>query len=172
MKRILFSVMLTLLPFYSLANVGVMFAGGKLSAGYLKTTASRHAVFWQFDHQWLNTEQQHLSWQLELASSHWNSEYFADIHTVSLTPVFHYVWQQNSYTLYTGAGIGITKLSSDRLSSRKLGSKWLFEDKLVVGIEVYNHHRLAFSLNHYSNANLASENDGLTILYFNYSYLW
>lgn len=172
MKSYFFISFLVLFSSPSLANVGVMFGGGKLSAGYLKTTTSRHALFWQFDKQWLNKENNYLTWQLELASSHWNNEYFPDIHTISLTPVFHYIWQYNNYKIYAGGGIGITKLSADRLSSRKLGSTWLFEDKFVVGTELYKNHRIAFSINHYSNANLATENDGLTISYINYSYIW
>ena len=172
MKIIFFCLLLILSPLPSFANVGVMVAGGNLSAGYLKTTASRHALFWTFDDKWFEKEETFLTWQLELASSHWNNEYFPDIHAISLTPIFHYVWSQKNYSIYAGGGVGITKLSADRLSSRKLGSEWLFEDKFVLGAEILEHHRLAISFNHYSNANLASENDGLSIWYLNYSYLW
>lgn len=172
MKILLFSLTLILLPSASLADFGVMIAGGNLSAGYLETTASRHSLFWTFDDKWIDKEETYLTWQLEFASSHWNNEYFPDIHATSLTPVFHYVWTKKHYLIYAGGGIGITKLSGDRLSSRKLGSIWLFEDKFVLGTEILEHHRLSISFNHYSNANLASENDGLSIWYFNYSYLW
>lgn len=172
MKILLLSLTLLLLPSTSFANFGVMTAGGKLSAGYLKTTASRHALFWTFDNKWIDKGGTYLTWQLELASSHWNNEYFPDIHATSLTPVFHYVWAKEDYSIFAGGGIGITKLSADRLSSRKLGSEWLFEDKFVLGTEILDNHRLSISLNHYSNANLASENDGLSIWYINYGYVW
>ena len=172
MKILLLCLTLILIPLPSSANLGVMVAGGNIRAGYLRTTASRHAVFWTFEDKWLAKKNRYLTWQLELASSYWNNEYFSDIDAVSLTPVFHYVWSQKNYSIFAGGGIGITKLSGDRLSSRQLGSEWLFEDKLVIGAEIFDHHRLAMSFNHYSNANLAPENDGLSIWYINYSYLW
>ncbi|MDX2366878.1 MAG: acyloxyacyl hydrolase [Colwellia sp.] len=172
MKIIIFSLTLILFSSSTLANFGVMIAGGNLSAGDLKTTASRHALFWAFDNKWFEKEENYLTWQLELASSHWNNEYFPDINAVSLTPVFHYVWSKKHYSIFAGGGIGATKLSGDRLSSRKLGSEWLFEDKFVLGTEILEHHRLTISFNHYSNANFASKNDGLSIWYLNYSYLW
>ncbi len=171
-KIILFGLTLILIASPSLANIGVMIAGGNLSAGDTKTTASRHALLWTFDHKWIAKENKYLTWQLELASSHWNNEYFADIDAVSLTPVFHYMWSEKNYSIFAGGGVGVTKLSGDRLSSRQLGSKWLFEDKLVIGTEILEHHRLAISFNHYSNANLATKNAGLGIWYLNYSYIW
>ena len=172
MKNLLFCLTFILLTPSALANLGVMVAGGNISAGYLDTTGSRHALFWAFDDNLLEEDNYQLRWQIELASSHWNNEYFPDIHAISLTPVFHYVWDYESFSIFAGGGIGATKLSADRLSSRNLGSKWLFEDKFVLGAEIFENHRLAISFNHYSNANLASENDGLSIWYLNYSYLW
>lgn len=172
MKILILSLILILIPKTSLANLGIMFAGGGLMTGDLEATASKHALFWQFDDRWFDKEETHLTWQLELASSHWNNKYLPDINTISLTPVFHYVWQKKHCNIFTGAGIGIAKLNGDRLGKRKLGSKWLFDNKLVVGIEVSKTHLLAFSVNHYSNADLASENDGLNVWYVNYSYHW
>lgn len=172
MKVLILSLALLFIPLPSLANIGAMVATGKLSAGHLKTTASRHGLFWTFDHKWFDEKENYLTWQLELASSHWNNRYFSDIHAISLTPIFHYVWEHDNYTIFAGGGVGATKLSADRLSSRQLGSKWLFEDKFVVGTQFLDHHRLSISFNHYSNANLASENDGLSIWYINYAYLW
>lgn len=171
-KLSLFCLPLILISPPSLANLGLMFASGDLSAGNLATTASRHALFWRFNEKWLDKDNTYLTWQLELASSHWNNKDFPDIHALSLTPVFHYVWSNKDYSIFAGGGVGITKLSTDRLSVRELGSTWLFEDKFVLGTEIFENHRFAISFNHYSNANLASENDGLSIWYINYSYLW
>jgi hypothetical protein len=52
---------------------------------------------------------------------------------------------------------------------RKLGSRLLFEDKFEVGAVLFNLHRVSFSVNHYSNANLADINHGANVLYLNYA---
>jgi lipid A 3-O-deacylase len=172
MKIMILSLILILFPKPSLANLGIMFSGGKLVAGDLETTTSRHALFWKFNDKWFTKDKTHLTWQLELASSHWNNKYFTDIDVISLTPVFHYVWQKKYYNIFAGGGFGIAKLNGKRLGNRKLGSKWLFDNKLVLGIEIIKNHRFSLSANHYSNADLAPENDGLNVWYVNYSYRW
>lgn len=45
-----------------------------------------------------------------------------------------------------------------------------FEDKFELRIEL-NNHLIAGGVSHFSNANLASENDGVNIWYLSYSYI-
>jgi len=168
MKRFL---LILFLPMITLANTGVSLSAGKVT-GKLATTSSRIAIFSEQKSEWLTDLSANLSWQIELSHAHWNNQYFEDIKTTTLTPSLKYNWQWQQQTLFLSFGIGVAYLTETRFSSRRLGSNWLFEDKLSLGWDLTKQHALSISVNHYSNANLASVNDGSTFIFFDYHYSW
>ena len=164
-------MLIWLYPLKSHADFGVFISGGQVT-GQLATEASRHGLIWRSNSPLWQNQQNKVTWQIETAFSHWNNQYFSDIDVISITPVFHYNFNFYQWDMFAGGGIGIAKLSGDRLSSRDLGSDILFDDKLVIGINWHNKHQLSFAIHHYSNANLASANDGSSFLYLSYGYFF
>jgi len=157
--------------FSSQADIGVFVSGGQVT-GKLATQASRHGIVWRSETAIWHHKDNPITWEVEAAYSHWNNQYFPAIDVISITPVFHYNFQLFNLDAYAGGGIGVAKLSGDQLSSRDLGSELLFDDKLVFGVNWQQTHRLSIAWHHYSNANLASSNDGSSFIYAAYSFFF
>lgn len=109
---------------------------------------------------------------LEFAYHHWQDFLYDDKNGGSITPSLKYQLHFQYLSLYLEIGIGATYLENQYYGDRNMGSNWQFEDKLGVGIVLLDHHQLGFSYIHYSNANLADNNDGLNAIGFSYGYFW
>ncbi|MEC4725104.1 acyloxyacyl hydrolase [Shewanella sp. D64] len=96
----------------------------------------------------------------ESAYHHWQDFLYDDKNGGSITPSLKYQLHFQYLSLYLEIGIGATYLENQYYGDRNMGSNWQFEDKLGVGIVLFDHHQLGFSYIHYSNANLADNNDG------------
>lgn len=66
---------------------------------------------------------------------------------------------------YFDIGIGITYLTNQEISTRNLGTKWLFEDRLGAGVLLGPRlqYEIGYRLLHYSNGYLAQVNQGLNL---------
>ena len=72
------------------------------------------------------------------------------------------------------AGLGLVVHNGERETRRddkkELGTRVMFRVPLEVGKDIGDHHRLALTFDHISNAYLASENEGLDTVGLMYSY--
>ena len=98
----------------------------------------------------------------------WRGE---DKQGISFTPMFRYQYNLMGLPMYAGFGVGATYIDHNQWMDRQLGSRFMFEDRIELGIAL-EHHRLSYSINHYSNANLADINHGVNVQYVSYSYVW
>jgi len=169
MKYLLCSILLSL---SCNASTGLSASVGKVT-GKLGTTSARVAIFSESYNEWLSSYLNHDTfWTIELSHAHWNNQYFEDIKVTTLTPSVKIYWLWQEQALFASLGVGAAYLTETRFSSRRLGSNWLFEDKLSVGWKMTKQHSVSLSINHYSNANFASVNDGSTFVFLDYSYQW
>lgn len=122
--------------------------------------------------QWHFFETHKLQVDWEFAYNRWNDPWRDNtIEGLVINPMFRYSIPFSHFDLFAGIGVGATYSNSQDYMDRELGSRWLFEDRLEIGVSANNHH-ISYSLNHYSNANLASINHGMNINYINYRYTW
>ena len=85
---------------------------------------------------------------------------------IAIAPVFRLNAKlHNDFTPYIEAGLGAAYLSDDYLGHRDLGSQFAFQVLAGVGIAFGKNQQfdLSYHYLHYSNAYLASENDGFDI---------
>jgi hypothetical protein len=85
------------------------------------------------------------------------------------------LWElESSFGLFLNLGVGAAihdgKLDNDDDDRKQLGSRVLFRIPIEVGYSITEHHRLMVSFDHLSNADLASENEGLDTLGVRYGY--
>ncbi len=110
--------------------------------------------------------------RLELSFQRWHDDIHNPNHVVSVNPIFQYLWQIDPLSIYLEIGIGAAYVHSTTYLDRDLGSNWLFEDKIGLGVIFKQHHRVGLSFSHYSNADLASINDGADSIGLSYGYFW
>ncbi len=113
-----------------------------------------------------------LNLRLEFSTQKWHANNASNNYVLSINPVFQYQWHFEPVSVFIEAGIGVAFVSETRYLDRNLGANWLFEDKLGVGVIINRHHRLGVFFMHYSNADLASHNDGADSIGINYGYIW
>lgn len=66
---------------------------------------------------------------------------------------------------YIDIGIGIAYLTNEQISTRDLGSRWLFEDRLGLGVLLgpRKQYEIGYRLVHFSNAYLADTNQSINL---------
>lgn len=66
---------------------------------------------------------------------------------------------------YVDAGIGVAYLTNEEISTRDLGTRWLFEDRLGLGILLgpRKQYEIGYRLVHFSNAYLADVNQSINL---------
>ncbi|QYJ90860.1 acyloxyacyl hydrolase [Shewanella halotolerans] len=175
MKTLFIILGLSLLPLSAFADWGLSYSLGQTNPkwhGSDNARAHRLALVYPIPMQDKLLTRHNLGINLELAYHYWQDYTPRDNHGVSLIPVLSYQYPLESLSLYFEGGIGITYIDSEHYLDRSLGSHWQFEDKLGAGVILQKHHKLGIAFNHYSNANLASENDGFNVVGLSYGYLW
>ncbi|QBY03744.1 acyloxyacyl hydrolase [Thalassotalea sp. HSM 43] len=92
-------------------------------------------------------------------------QWYDDIYGLSVTPVIKLPLYQfdDRWLLQFGFGIGVSYQNDDNWGYAKLGSRWMFEDKVQLNLLYQQDHQLTLFWQHYSNANLASDNQGADI---------
>lgn len=139
--------------------------------GELTSDTFRLGLIHTTDYAWKFFSNQTLKLELEAGVHRWQDVFLKDDKTGAyVNPMWRYYLELGNFQPYLGFGIGISYTDDDRFMDRKLGSRLLFEDRFEAGVIFYDSHRLSFSVNHYSNANLADINHGVNIYYINYAY--
>jgi hypothetical protein len=164
---------------FSLANAGeVSLSWGEGSSRYsYRVTGEatpdtlRIAYIHPTDWQWRFNSGHSLRVELEFGAYRWKDAVLNDPKNgIVLNPMWRYYIPVFDQALYLGVGVGLAYTDGDEWMDRKLGSRFLFEDKFEIGMKLAERHRLSFSVNHYSNANIADINHGANVYYFNYAF--
>lgn len=138
----------------------------------MRPEAYRLAYVQDSSYSWSVSKQNSFSLDWEYALHQWNDPWLNKIkYGASFTPMFRYHIPYFKRHIFLGLGIGATYITDDKWMDRNLGSRFMFEDRFEVGLQ-YQQHHLSFSVNHYSNADLATYNDGVNVNYLNYRYIW
>lgn len=112
--------------------------------------------------QWLAGETGHLSGYWDAGYTYWDGgSRSSAAHSLSFTPVFTYTFTNTRWQPFIEGGIGVAVFSKTRVSSRKLGSSFNFEERIGAGITLPNKGKLGVRAMHYSNAGLKQPNDGI-----------
>ncbi|UYZ84590.1 acyloxyacyl hydrolase [Entomomonas sp. E2T0] len=121
---------------------------------------------------WLNSFAGYISGYWDFGYTYWQGgDKATGNHSLSFAPVFTYNFNTNSEIKpYIEAGIGITGFSRTRVSNKKLGSAFNFEDRLGLGITFLDRQKLGLRVIHYSNAGIKKPNQGINNYSLFYSY--
>lgn len=85
---------------------------------------------------------------------------------LSAAPVIRYLFKQRGcLTPYLDLSVGLSYLNQTRFEKRNLGMHFSFQDRLGVGVLFGRERAFALGLTaiHYSNANLAAHNSGVSV---------
>ncbi len=82
-------------------------------------------------------------------------------HSVSFSPVLVYTFNAENWRPFVEFGIGAALFSRQMVGDKNLGSSAHFEDRFGAGLRLGERSTLMFRVIHYSNAGLASPNQGI-----------
>jgi len=144
-----------------------------ISAGLGSEDATSIRASWQHDlaYRWMQSPTGHLElrWDLAFLQLRTSPQH---LEALSTSPVISYLFylKDRSYHPYLEGGVGAAYVSEKRFGDRELGSRWLFEDRIGVGIRFEGGHDVNLCFLHHSNANLADDNDGLNVYLLSYGF--
>lgn len=123
----------------------------------------RLGVSQQWNQQWFDSSVGHLTGYWDLAYTYWASgKNSNDEHSISISPVLVYEFKtQGAIKPFIELGIGLAGFTGTRVGDKKLGSAFNFEDRIGVGLNIYDTHRVGLRAIHYSNAGLKKPNNGI-----------
>lgn len=137
-------------------------------AGYGQSTDNidifRFGLQKPFSARWFETPTGSLSGYFEVSYNLWDKS-GDTTHGAAFSPVIAYYFNlDNSWHAvpYIEAGIGAAYIDGYRIGGRDLSSHFQFEDRVGIGVLI-NRMDIKFGFMHYSNAGLASPNDGIDI---------
>lgn len=159
-KHLLISAGIALL----LGSTAVSAADITLSAGVTGQgdATLRAGLVNNWNRQWLNSNTGHLSGYWDAGYTYWDGgNRSSGAHSLSFMPVFTYTFTHPRWQPFIEGGIGVAAFSKTRVSSRKLGVAFSFEDRIGVGITLPNRGKLGIRAQHYSNARIKKPNDGI-----------
>ena len=122
----------------------------------------------------LNYDPQRFQWRkfnlyFDAGVSHlWitNRPYYTSLNIYSLAPVIRYEFKKRGpFSPYLELSIGLAYLNHTRLDDRNFGIHFAFQDRFGAGFYVGTKQQFSLGVHvaHYSNAHLASWNNGISI---------
>ena len=137
-------------------------AGLGFSIGHTSASSSttRLGLVSEFKRAWWVSERGQLSGYWNAGYTYWNGRKSADNHSLSISPVWRYSFNQGLVRPYIEAGIGVALFHKTRIERRRLGSALQFEDRLGFGVQ-RGMHELGVQVVHYSNGGLKKPNAGI-----------
>lgn len=135
-----------------------------LSAGMTShsDTTWRAGLSSDWNRQWFASRTGHLSGYWDGGYTYWEGgNRSSGAHSLSFSPVLTYTFTGPRVQPFIEAGIGVAAFNKTRVSGRKLGVAFSFEDRLGAGIALPNNGKLGVRLLHYSNARIKRPNDGV-----------
>ncbi|MFD1259346.1 acyloxyacyl hydrolase [Entomomonas asaccharolytica] len=148
-------------------NAGV--AVGATDAGDM---TYRFAIAAPWNVNWLNSTVGYVSGYWDFGYTYWEGgDAAAGNHSLAVAPVFTYNFNTNSQIKpYIEVAIGVAAFSRTRVSNKKLGSAFNFEDRLGLGITFLERQKLGVRVMHYSNGGIKKPNQGVNNYSLFYSY--
>lgn len=158
-------------PFYQAHSTDLGFALGHSAD---KTTTYRFSVQEPWDINWFESETGYLTGHWTGAYTYWESQNSVNTHSFSASPVLTYEFGQPNGDIvpFVEAGIGLMWFNRNKVEDRNLGSKTNLEDRIGVGVRLYEQHTIGIQALHYSNAGTNSNNAGIESynLYYRYHF--
>ena len=115
-----------------------------------------------WDTRWFSSDVGHLTGYWDAGYTWWESGPQASArHSLSFAPVFVYEFNGQRFQPFVELGIGVSVFSGTRVGDRALGSAFNFEDRIGFGVRFNRDHVVGIRAIHYSNADIASPNDGI-----------
>ena len=115
-----------------------------------------------WDRRWFESSTGHLGGYWHTGYTWWENGKAGDsAHSISFSPVLVYFFHTEDWRPFIEFGVGAALFSRSRVGDRKLGSTVHFEDRFGAGVYLGDRSLLMFRLIHYSNAGLASRNQGI-----------
>jgi lipid A 3-O-deacylase len=143
-------------------------SGVGISGGYGQSADNidvfRFGLQKPFSSRWFESRAGALSGYFELSYNLWDKS-GDTTHGAAFSPVFAYYFNlENNRHIspYIEAGIGAAYIDEYRIAGRNLSSNFQFEDRIGIGVLI-DRLDIKFGYMHYSNADLASPNDGIDI---------
>ncbi|MGO4310527.1 acyloxyacyl hydrolase [Pseudomonas sp. KB_15] len=137
---------------------GVEFAVGQTSDS---TMTYRLGMQFDWDQSWWQSDVGRVTGYWSGAYTYWEGDKTSSNNSLSFSPVFVYEFAGQNVKPYVEAGIGVAVFSNTRLEDNNIGSAFQFEDRLGFGLRFNGGHEVGIRATHYSNAGLASSNDGV-----------
>lgn len=163
-----------LLPTLAWGSVGI---GGSIGAGTREIKAWRINIQRTWSERVLTKNQRRIFGYGELAFTRLNNN------TVYDYPTNHNVEAYSASVamrfsgkfvvpVFLDVALGVAYFSKQSIATRNLGTNFLFEDRLGVGITLGKRQKfeLGYRFIHYSNAYLAQKNQGLNLQFFSVGY--
>lgn len=159
-KHLLFSAGIALLLGSATASAAdLAFSAGATGQG---DATLRLGLTSTWDQQWFSGQRGHLGGYWDGGYTYWEGgNRSSAAHSVSFMPVFTYNFTSARWQPFIEGGIGVAGFSKTRVSSRKLGVAFSFEDRLGFGVTLPNQGKLGIRAQHYSNARIKKPNDGI-----------
>jgi len=140
-------------------------------------TIARLGFYSKIVDKWMQSD----TWRLDVlldygaAYLHTNkSECSTRLNVINLNPILRFKarnFTQHKLFPYLDLSIGLSYASNKNFGCRNLGSHWLFEDRLGLGV-VWGQNQqfeLGYRFQHYSNAYLSSPNHGINLGMLNFA---
>ena len=143
---------------FSAQAAGVEFSVGQTGDS---TQAYRLGMQWDWDKSWLQSDVGRLTGYWSGAYTYWDGDEKSSNHSLSFSPVFVYEFAGESVKPYVELGVGVAVFATTEVENNDLGSAFQFEDRLGVGLRFAGGHEVGVRATHYSNAGIASPNQGV-----------
>lgn len=182
------SLVFFLLAFFTIENVyaeGIVPTGFSLSYGKGRPnnlSGGRLALQWNWNTDWLINSPFKLTGYWDASVAYWTTNgnqnnNHKSIGALAFAPVFRFQTREPilSITPYLEASVGLAGLSSAHIGDRDLGTAWAFQDLIGAGISFGDQQQfdLSYHYLHYSNADLASHNQGIDVkVLITFAYRW
>jgi lipid A 3-O-deacylase len=144
-------------------SVSAQAAGVEFSVGHTGDSAMTYRLGLQFDwdKSWLQSDVGRLTGYWSGAYTYWESDKSSSSNSLSFSPVLVYEFSGQNVKPYIEAGIGGAVFSNKDVDDKRLGSTFLFEDRLGFGLRFAGGHEVGLRVTHYSNAGIREPNQGV-----------
>ena len=179
MNKKLIRLLFLLLPAYSLTAMAVDGMNVDLGAGDESATQIGGSVKWNWDSRWFTEGDWYVGGYWEAGIAHWDGDSGKhrndNITLIGVTPVFrltrHNKLDNGMKPFFEGA-IGFHLMSDDKIGDKDLGGNFTFGDHISGGAQFGDRlqHELSLRLQHFSNAGIYSDNQGMNFATIRYGY--
>lgn len=138
-------------------------AGVEFSVGETGESTMTYRLGLQFDwdKSWFQSDVGRLTGYWSGAYTYWQGHKSSNNNSLSFSPVLVYEFGSGKVKPYVEAGLGGAVFSNTRVEEQRLGSAFLFEDRIGAGLRFAGGHEIGIRATHYSNAGLKEPNAGV-----------